>query len=330
MKTKIKMILLFMVVLIMFFSCSNNKQQAILKDKIEGKVKRENIYIAPKVAGRIIKLLVNEGDMVKAGDTLAVIDIPDIEAKLLQTEGAFLSAKAQYDMAEPGATSFEREQIKAKLMSAKEQFELAEKSYKRIKAMVDDSLISQQKYDEVFEKYRSAKAQLDAVTSQKKDIDYGIRAEKKEMAKGDMKRAEGAFREAESGYKERFIIAPNNMKIETIALHKGELALPGYNIFIGYNMDDIYFRFTVSERGISAFHQGEIYMIILPFDKNSKTISAKLISIKDIGGYAKKTVSYPNYEIGEATYELKFSPVKSNETFDLFTNMSVLLNSKNE
>jgi HlyD family secretion protein len=262
---------------------------------------------------------------VKAGDTLAVIDIPEVEAKLKQTKGTVISAKAQYQMSLNGATVFERQQIQEKYNAAKELNDLAEKSYKRIKNMADDSLIAQQKYDEVYEQYQSATAQLKAIESQKKDIENGVRKEKIEMAEGDMDRAEGAFDEANSAIKERYITAPTDMVIETIALHKGELALAGYNFCIGYNTDDVFFRFTIGERDLSRFSNGQVYKIILPY-KNEKLIESKLVSIKDIGGYAKKTASYPNYELGESTYELKFVPINKSDAEQLFTNMTVLIN----
>ncbi len=310
-----------------FASCGNKTES--YNDKFEGKVKREVISIAPKIAGRISVLNVKEGDTVNLGDTLAVIDIPDIEAKYEQTQGAVISANAQYEMSLNGATVYERQQILEKYNAAKEQFILAEKSFIRIKNMADDSLISQQKYDEVYELYQAASAQLKAVESQKKDIENGVRKEKIKMAEGDKKKAEGANDEANSALAEKYIIAPSNMVIETITLHKGELALAGYTFFTGYNTDDVYFRFTLGEKSLSQFTKGLVYKVCIPYQKN-KTIEAKLVSVKDLGGYAKKTASYPTYELGEATYELKFVPVNKEETINLYTNMTILLNNESK
>jgi len=318
-------IIIVAIIIISLNACNNRSGNKKYADKFEGKVKRETISIAPKVSGRIIELRVNEGDTVKAGDTLAVIDIPDIEAKLEQTKGAVISAKAQYEMSLNGATIFERQQIQEKYNAAKELYDLAEKSYKRVKNMADDSLIAQQKYDEVYEQYQSAAAQLKAVEAQRKDVENGVRKEKIEMAEGDMNRAEGAFDEASSAIKERYVIAPTGMVIETIALHKGELALAGYNFFIGYDIDDVFFRFTIGETELTKFSKGQTYKIILPYKKDQQ-VDARLVSIKDIGGYAKKTASYPDYQLGESTYELKFVPANKSDVVQLFTNMTVLIN----
>ena len=301
-------------------SCNDNELD--LKNKIEGKVKKETISLAPKVPGKIKKIYVKEGQTVNAGDTLAEIDIPEVEAKSMQAEGAYLAAKSQYEMAQTGATSFEREQINAKYEAAKSQFLLAEKSFTRIKNMMKDSLISQQKYDEVEEKYNAAKAQLDAVYAMKKDIEYGIRREKKMMAMGDMKRAEGVMQEVQSASNEKFIIAPKKFTIETIALREGELALAGYNLFVGYEPESIYFRFTISESKIANFKKDNVYNIIIPY-MNNTIVKSTLVSIKEMGSYAKKTASYATYELGEAVYEVKFVPSDLKSTVDMEININM-------
>lgn len=303
-------------------ACTNKKGP--LTNKIEGKIKKEVISIAPKVAGRILRCDVKEGDVVNAGDTLAILDVPEIEAKVMQAEGAFISAKAQYLMARNGATSFEREQIRAKLDAARQQFQFAEKSFNRISKMVEDSLMPMQKYDEISEKYSSARAQLDAVKAQKNEIDNGLRSEKVEMALGDMKRAEGAYKEAQTALNERYLIATRKITIETIGLKKGELALPGYNIFIGYDLDETHCRFTVPESEIAKFKLSELYSVEIP--ALNKSIETKLLSIKQLASYADKTSSYASYKPGESIYELYLVPVNSDDKATLMANMTVYIN----
>ena len=304
----------------MLSACHNGSN---LKNKIEGKVKKDQIAIAPKVPGRILKIYVNESDIVKEGDTLALLDMPDIEAKLLQVEGAYISAKAQYEMALNGATQYERKQIEAKYAADYKQYLLAEKSFSRIKQMFNDSLIATQKYDEVLAKYNASKAQLDATLAQKNDIANGVRKEKIEMALGDMKRAEGAYKEVLTAFNERYIIAPKDMTIESITLKAGELLLPGYNFIIGCELDGIYFRFTINEKKIGKYEKDKTYNVEVPDSK--LIIPCKLTGIKQLAGYANKTSSFANYELGEAVYELKLVPEDYSIVKNIYVNMTVLL-----
>ncbi|OIP00072.1 MAG: hypothetical protein AUJ97_08115 [Bacteroidetes bacterium CG2_30_32_10] len=311
---------IILAAIVMLSACHNGSN---LKNKIEGKVKKDQIAIAPKVPGRILKIYVNESDIVKEGDTLALLDMPDIEAKLLQVEGAYISAKAQYEMALNGATQYERKQIEAKYAADYEQYLLAEKSFSRIKQMFNDSLIATQKYDEVLAKYNASKAQLDATLAQKNDIANGVRKEKIEMALGDMKRAEGAYKEVLTAFNERYIIAPKDMTIESITLKAGELLLPGYNFIIGCELDGIYFRFTINEKKIGKYEKDKTYNVEVPDSK--LIIPCKLTGIKQLAGYANKTSSFANYELGEAVYELKLVPEDYSIVKNIYVNMTVLL-----
>ncbi len=290
----------------------------------EGKVKRETISIAPKYAGRVEFINIHEGDKVQAGDTLALLNIPEVEAKKQQAEGAVHAATWQYKMAVHGATPEQKDQVSAMFNAAKEQYEFAEKSLARVRNMYNDSLVAPQAYDEALTKYQMAQSQYEAALAKRQEVMGGLRDEQVQMALGQQQQAEGALKEAKVVFSERFIIAPKEMTIETIALREGELALPGYNIFVGYDPQSTWFRFTINEEHISKFEQGKIYDITLPFEKN-RVIKTKLVSVNELAKYGNRSSSYPNYEPGQAVYELKLLPVNRDEAAHLFTNYTVNL-----
>ena len=75
---------------------------------IQGYVEVSEYRVSSKVPGRVLELRVKEGDYVNVGDTLAIIDAPDVKAKLAQAESAESAASAMDQMANNGAR---REQI---------------------------------------------------------------------------------------------------------------------------------------------------------------------------------------------------------------------------
>lgn len=212
----------------------------------EGKVKKETLAFSPKVTGRILEIKVQEGDFVRAGDTLAILDVPEVYARIAQAKGATEAARAQTQMAKNGATADQLIQLRAKQKGLQEQYNYAQKSLTRAGNMFQDSLMSPQAYDEVFAKYQGAKAQLDAVNAELNDVLKGTRPEKIGMAEGQQNQAMGALQEANIAYSERYIIATNDMEIETIALNVGELATAGYPLFQGISqrlpISDLPFR----------------------------------------------------------------------------------------
>lgn len=289
----------------------------------EGKTMKEIVSFAPKVTGRILKIYVEEGQTVKAGDTLAMLDVPEVSAKIAQAKGATAAATAQAQMAKNGATADQLRQLKAKQKGLAEQFEFAQKSYKRASNMFKDSLMSPQSYDEIFAKYQGAKAQLDAVNAELHDVEIGTRIEKIEMALGQEDQARGALQEANVAYSERYIIATNDMEIETISLNVGELATAGYALFNGYIPNTTYFRFTIPESKISKYNKG--MTVNMKSTYGNQEFSGKVVSIKQLTKYADITTAFPDYQPEDAVYEIKVIPTDRAKVNNILVNSSVTL-----
>lgn len=295
-------------------------------DQPQGKVKMETISLAPKIAGRVEKIYVSEGELVHKGDTLVLLDIPEINSKMQQTLGATESAQAQLDLAHNGATAEQITQIDGQLDAAEQQLSFAEQSYKRLQQMYKDSLVSAQQFDEVTMKYKAAIAQVKSIAAKKQEVLKGTRPEQIRMAKGQVVRAQGAGNEVEQAEHERYLVAPTDMRVETIALKEGELALPGYTLINGYENKSLYFRFTIPESKIHNYKVGSPVTVSIPF--TSIVIPAKITAIKQLSRYADNTSTSPSYELGETTYELKIIATDSAKTTNLFQNSTVLLNHK--
>ena len=288
-----------------------------------GKVKFETISVSSKLAGRISKLYVEEGQSVKKGDTLAILYVPEVNAKMMQAEGAITAAKGQLNMAFNGATTEQLNQIEGKLNAGKAQLEFAQESYNRLKAMYLDSLVSQQQFDEVKMKLNMAKAQVDGLEAKRSEIRKGARSEQIEQAKGQLDRAIGAKEEVLSASNEQYIIAPADMSIETISLMEGELLTPGFTLFNGYKTGSVYFRFTIPESKIYDFEVEKQLTLINPYT-NVET-KAKIVAIKQLAQYADITSTSPLYKLSESIYELKVVPTADFSEQKFYTNATILI-----
>ncbi|RNA63796.1 biotin/lipoyl-binding protein [Chryseobacterium nematophagum] len=315
-----KNIFLLFVVLYVFTACEKKKER--LNDS-EGKAKKEVISFAPKVTGRILKIYVSEGQFIKKGDTLALLDVPEVSAKIAQAQGAVSAATAQEQMAKNGATADQLKQLQAKYKGLREQYEFAQKSFKRASNMHRDSLMSPQAYDEVYAKLQGAKAQYDAVIAELDDVKRGTRFEKVEMATGQASQAKGALQEANVAYSERYIIATNDMEVETISLNVGELATAGYALFNGYIPESTYFRFTIPESEILKYKKGQTVTIQVVYNKEN--IQGVISYIKQLTRYADITTAYPDYQLQDAIYEIKVKPNDIRKSKDILVNANVIL-----
>lgn len=301
-------------------SCSSDKPNK----KIEGKIEREQLAVTTKIPGKIQQILVEEGQFVKKGDTLLILELPEVEAKAAQAQGALESAQAQYEMAVKGATDGQLKQLHAKVNGLKEQYEFAEKSLNRMRNLLQDSLVSQQKYDEVYAKYQGAKNQYLAAQAEVADVTNGARIEQQKMALGQKERALGAVSEVNVAANEKYIIAPQDMSIETINLKVGELALAGYSLASGYIADQTYFRVTIPESKVKEFQKGEIKTLAFPYLDN-KQLQAKIETIKTLTSYANISTAYPDFEQQETMFEIRLKPVNTAEAKDLLTKATFIV-----
>ena len=310
---------LFLVTLLSLGACKNETPQQLT----EGKTKKEIVSFAPKVTGRILKIYVEEGQTVKAGDTLAMLDVPEVSAKIAQAKGATAAAAAQAQMAKNGATADQLRQLRAKQKGLAEQYQYAQKSFRRAQNMYKDSLLSPQNYDEAFAKLQGAKAQYEAVNAELHDVEIGTRLEKIEMAIGQENQARGVLQEANVAYSERYIIATNDMEIETISLNVGELATAGYALFNGYIPNSTYFRFTIPESKISKYQKG--MTVNMKSTYGNQEFSGKVVSIKQLTKYADITTAFPDYQPEDAVYEIKVIPTDRAKVNNILVNSSVTL-----
>lgn len=313
-----KTITLSCFTLLIFQSC---KEEKITSNR--GKVKFETISVSSKIAGRIDKIYVEEGQTVKKGDTLALMDIPEVNAKMMQADGAITAAQSQLNMAFNGATAEQLSQIEGKLDAGKAQLEFAQDSYNRLQNMYQDSLVSQQQFDEVKMKLNMAKAQVSGLEAKREEVKKGARLEQIEQARGQLDRALGAKEEVLSASKEQYLIAPATMSVETISLEEGELLTPGFTLFNGYKTGSVYFRFTIPESRIYDFEVGKKLTLINPYTKVET--DAKIVAIKQLAQYADITSTAPLYQLSESIYELKVVPTANVSEQKFYTNATILI-----
>ena len=312
-------IIIASITILTIISCGNDKEITSFR----GKVKFETIAVSSKLPGRISKIYVEEGQIVKKGDTLALLDLPEVNAKMTQAEGAVTAAKGQLNMAFNGATAEQLSQINSQITAGKAQLDFAQESYNRLQAMYKDSLVSLQQFDEVKMKRDMAKAQVSALEAKRKEVGKSARTEQIDQAKGQLNRAIGIKEEVLSAANEKFVIAPAAMSIETISLKEGELLSPGYSLFNGYKKESVFFRFTIPESKIYDFEVDKPLTLINPYTKEE--INTKIVAIKQLAQYADITSTAPLYELSESIYELKVIPTSDISEQKFYINATILI-----
>ena len=275
---------------------------------IQGYVEVSEYRVSSKVPGRVLELRVKEGDYVKVGDTLAILDAPDVKAKLAQAQSAESAATAMDQMANNGAR---REQINgafALLQQAKAGLEIAQKSYNRVQRLYDEGVMSAQKRDEAFANYKALEAQVKAAKSQYDMAVNGARREEKLAAAAQVNRAKGAVQEVSSYINETMQIAQKEGEVSDVFPKVGELIGTGSPIMNISILDDMWGTFNVREDLLNGMQVGSTITAFVP--AFNKEIKMKVYYIKDQGSYATWKATKANGQYDLKTFEVKARPIK--------------------
>ena len=254
-----------------------------------------------------MEIRVKEGDFVKVGDTLAILDAPEVRAKMEQAQSAQDAASALELKAQNGARE---EQIRGAynvLQQAKAGLEIAEKSYGRVQRLFDEGVLSAQKRDEVYAQYKAMEAQMKAAQSQYDMAVNGARREDKLAAAAQVGRAKGAVQEVSSYVNETVQIAQMEGEVMDIYPKQGELVGTGSPIMTIAVMKDLWGTFNVREDQLNDMKVGTTFTAFVP--AFNKDIKMKVYYMKDQGSYAvwKATKSNGQYDL--KTFEVKARPV---------------------
>ena len=278
---------------------------------MQGQVEVSEYRVSSKVPGRILELRVKEGDYVKVGDTLAVIDAPDVRAKMEQARGAEDAASAIELKARNGARE---EQIRGAfqvLQQAKAGLEIAEKSYNRVQRLFDEGVMSAQKRDEVYAQYKAMEAQCKAAQSQYDMAVNGARREDKLAAQAQVSRARGAVNEVHSYINETVQIAQMDGEVSAVYPKVGELVGTGSPIMTISMLNDLWGTFNVREDQLGGMNVGTEFTAFVP--AFNKSIKMKVYYMKDQGSYAVWKATKANGQYDLKTFEVKARPVEKLE-----------------
>ena len=296
-------IVVIVVAVIGFVCFGNNDDNVIL-----GEVEVSEYRVSSKLPGRIAEICVTEGDFVHKGDTLAILDVPEVEAQKRAAEATQDAAKAVSDMADNGAR---KEQIQAAYQlwqQAVAACDIAEKTYKRLQNLYNEGVISAQKRDEAFAAYKATQAQVLAAKSQYDMAKSGARNEERKAASDQANAAKNATDVVKSLLRETVQIATADGEVSEIFPKVGELVGLGSPIMSISEMNDMWGTFNIREDQLNGMKVGDTFKAYCPaFDKE---IEMKVYHIKDQGSFAVWKATKTNGQYDIKTFEVKARPSK--------------------
>ena len=275
---------------------------------IQGNIKTEETDLNSKIPGLVNQVLVEEGQEVKKGDTLIIISSESIEAKKRQAEAAATAASAQYEKAVNGARSQE-------VAQAKVAYDLAEKTYQRIKTLYDQEAVSANTYDQAYAQYSAAKEVYEMA-------EQGAREEDKAAAEALVAQAKAAAEEVQSYLNDAVIKAPMNGIVTALNVNEGELVSTGMPLATLTSKDKPYVEINVKETDLGLIHLGdevEITIAAYPDDR----FKGEIVNVNQKPDFATKRATNNNGDFDVLSYGVKIELVQIDK--DIYPGMTVMV-----
>jgi multidrug resistance efflux pump len=256
---------------------------------LTGIVTTHEVNVSPQIQGRLSQLLVKEGDTVKTGQLLAVIDPQELRADQTFYSNSERGAAEQVQESE-AALKFQeaqtRDQIRqteasleateAKLREAKANLELARTNFDRTQELNKKGVYPTQSLDQARSAYEAANAEVE---SMQKQVDVQLAAvalarsnenqitmRLKQLAAGrrQLAAAGAQVKKAQVRLEYTEIHAPIDGVVSVLAARQGEVLSVGQPILTLINPDDLWIRADIEETYMDRIRPGEQLKFRLP------------------------------------------------------------------
>lgn len=288
---------------------------------IQGEAEATEVRISGKVPGRIEMFRFDEGNRVRRGDTVAILDSPEVMAKYSQAEAAEAAARALNEKAGRGTRSEQIVMAYQTWQKAKAAAEVAQKTYDRVQKLYANEVVPAQKKDEAEANYKAMIATEQAAKAQYEMARNGAQQEDKQAAEAQLNRAKGAVAEVQAYVSETYLISPIDGEISERYPKVGELVGTGSPVMDVLDLSDMWVAFNVREDQLNTFRMGETFKALIPA-LDHKEVELKVTYLKDMGSYAAWRATKTTGQYDMKTFRVKAVPTEKVE--GLRPGMSVL------
>jgi HlyD family secretion protein len=262
-----------------------------------GRIEATEIDISTKVAGRIERIEVREGDFVKQGQVLAHMDTRvldeqrlEAQAQIRETESAIATAKALL-------AQRQSEKLAAQAVVRQREAELhsANKRFLRSKALVKNNAVSAQQLDDdtavaqsTLASLESAKAQVSAAQAAIESAQAGII-----QAYTRVEAAKATERRIVADIEDSALKAPRNGRIQYRVAEQGEVLAAGGRVLNMVDLSDVYMTFFLPTEQAGQVAIGSEVHVILDAAPTLR-IPAKITYVASVAQFTPKTVETDN------------------------------------
>ncbi len=258
-----------------------------------GRIEAVEIDVATKTAGRLVELLVREGDFVSNGDVLAKMDTDVLDAQLRQAQADHERAKTAVEAAQSGVEQRQAEKAASDAVVAQREaeFNLASKRYGRREELLTKKVITDEEFDSERAAYFSAKATLMRAQADTAAAVAAIVTAKSQViqAKASVDAAQAAIERIQADINDSTLRALRDGRVQYRIAEPGEVLGAGGRVLNMVDLADVYMTFFLPTLDAGRVKIGADVHLVLDAAPQY-VIPAKVSFVADVAQFTPKTV----------------------------------------
>lgn len=211
MKAQTKRILIAVAILVALtaaalYAYSRTRPRGLV---LSGTIEAHSVEVGSLLGGRVREVLVDEGDRVAPGQTVAILETDAVDRQITEQEAAVAASRAQLQKALEGPRKEEIERAAA-------LYENAERERRRYAAMYENGVIPRQQYDDAATRARTAAKDLEILRQ-------GTRREDIEAARAQLQRDLGRLELLKENRSESRVTSGIQGVVQSVAVRPGDI-----------------------------------------------------------------------------------------------------------
>ena len=214
------------------------------------------VDVAPLTPGRVVRVLVQEGQKVRAGETVAILAQPTLPADIEGRRARLAAAEAQLRNLERGARTAEVDAAQADLRTAEAEAARAARDLTRLESLLAAGAISRQQLDAARAAAQVAAGRRDSAREALRLMRQGSRPELVMAARADVASARAAVHSAERTAGDLTLTSPVNGVVVSRNAEPGEVIGAGQSVVTIADPVRPFVRIYVNQHALPLIERG--------------------------------------------------------------------------
>ena len=219
--------------------------------------------VSPMATARLLRVPVEEGDVVQRGDTLAILTQATLAATLDGQRARVAGAEAALRDLERGARAEEVKAAEAELAGAESDVSRTTRDVERARTLAAGRAISQQAVDNANDALATAVSRRDAARERLALLQAGSRPERIRQARAEVSSARAALAAAEANAADLVLLSPVDGVIFERYAEAGEVLTPGSPVLTVGQVSHPWVRVFIPARDVARIRLGQAATVTL-------------------------------------------------------------------